>query len=99
MARRVSPLPEESAGSWCSDTTGRVHSPPAQVSRLHQFVRERGCSMSVADYRAPIPRVADDGPPLAHTPGVATMPPWELGELPDAPKLTAKSWMLLLGPG
>jgi hypothetical protein len=27
------------------------------------------------------------------------MPPWEHGELPDAPRLTLKSWALLLGPG
>jgi Mn2+/Fe2+ NRAMP family transporter len=27
------------------------------------------------------------------------MPRWEAGELPDAPRLTARSWALLLGPG
>jgi hypothetical protein len=27
------------------------------------------------------------------------MPPWERGELPDAPRLTLRSWALLLGPG
>src|SRR5262245_9392881 len=32
-------------------------------------------------------------------PGSAKMPPWEIGELSDAPKLTLKSWALLLGPG
>jgi Mn2+/Fe2+ NRAMP family transporter len=32
-------------------------------------------------------------------PGSKQMPPWEQGELPEAPKLTARSWALLLGPG
>src|SRR5687767_15148530 len=27
------------------------------------------------------------------------MPPWERGELPEAPRLTLRSWALLLGPG
>ncbi len=27
------------------------------------------------------------------------MPRWDVGELPDAPKLTLRSWTLLLGPG
>jgi Mn2+/Fe2+ NRAMP family transporter len=27
------------------------------------------------------------------------MPPWDVGELPAAPRLTARSWALLLGPG
>src|SRR5262245_55365536 len=27
------------------------------------------------------------------------MPPWQVGELPEAPRLTLKSWALLLGPG
>jgi hypothetical protein len=27
------------------------------------------------------------------------MPPWEIGDLADAPRLTLKSWALLLGPG
>ncbi len=27
------------------------------------------------------------------------MPPWEIGDLPEAPKLTLKSWALLIGPG
>jgi Mn2+/Fe2+ NRAMP family transporter len=27
------------------------------------------------------------------------MPPWDKGELPDAPKLTLRSWAMLLGPG
>jgi hypothetical protein len=27
------------------------------------------------------------------------MPPWDLGELPQAPNLTARSWTLLIGPG
>ena len=50
----------------------------------------------VAEYE---PVGASSDTPLAPTPGSKAMPPWELGELPDAPKLTAKSWMLLLGPG
>src|SRR5829696_10011911 len=50
--------------------------------------------MSVIDSPAP-PRP----PAIAPTPGSTKMPPWDLGELPDAPRLTAKSWMLLLGPG
>ncbi len=48
----------------------------------------------VNDRSAPVPDA-----PLAPTPGSSKMPPWELGELPEAPKLTAKSWMLLVGPG
>ena len=32
-------------------------------------------------------------------PGVAEMPRWEAGELPEAPRLTPRSWALLLGPG
>src|SRR5262245_22481315 len=32
-------------------------------------------------------------------PGTPDMPRWESGELPEAPKLTARSWALLLGPG
>ena len=27
------------------------------------------------------------------------MPPWDLGELPEAPRLTLRSWTLLIGPG
>jgi hypothetical protein len=36
---------------------------------------------------------------LARQPGSRAMPPWDVGELPDAPKLTLRSWTLLLGPG
>jgi len=32
-------------------------------------------------------------------PGSQRMPRWDLGELPEAPKLTPRSWTLLLGPG
>ena len=32
-------------------------------------------------------------------PGTARMPPWETGELPDAPPLNLRSWVHLLGPG
>ena len=40
-------------------------------------------------------------PAVAAVPQVGSlkMPPWERGELPDAPKLTPRSWALLLGPG
>jgi hypothetical protein len=36
---------------------------------------------------------------LSHQPGVASMPPWTVGELPEAPRLTLRSWAMLLGPG
>src|SRR5688572_5896094 len=32
-------------------------------------------------------------------PGSKRMPPWDTGELPEAPRLTFRSWALLLGPG
>ena len=32
-------------------------------------------------------------------PGSHTMPRWDTGSLPDAPKITLRSWALLLGPG
>lgn len=32
-------------------------------------------------------------------PGSSSMPPWDVGELPEAPRLTLKSWTLLVGPG
>src|SRR5215471_10447662 len=32
-------------------------------------------------------------------PGSLSMPPWDKGEMPDAPKLTLRSWAMLLGPG
>jgi hypothetical protein len=38
-------------------------------------------------------------PPVQHPANARDMPPWERGELPDAPRLTPKSWALLLGPG
>jgi Mn2+/Fe2+ NRAMP family transporter len=40
-------------------------------------------------------------PAVAAIPQVGSlkMPPWERGELPEAPRLTLKSWALLLGPG
>ena len=46
-------------------------------------------------------------PPLADEPAVpgtapesvAGMPPWRMGELPDAPRFTARNWFALLGPG
>jgi hypothetical protein len=36
---------------------------------------------------------------VAHQPGVASMPAWDVGELPAAPRLTARSWTQLIGPG
>src|SRR5688500_7655309 len=43
----------------------------------------------------------EPGTPLrfSHTRGGGGMPPWERGELPEAPRLTLRSWALLLGPG
>jgi hypothetical protein len=38
-------------------------------------------------------------PAVRRQPGSAQMPPWERGELPEAPRLTPRSWALLLGPG
>ena len=35
-----------------------------------------------------------DSPATAHD-----MPPWEHGDLPESPRLTLRSWALLLGPG
>ena len=32
-------------------------------------------------------------------PGTRAMPPWKIGELPEAPRLTLQSWTLLIGPG
>src|SRR6476469_10739820 len=45
------------------------------------------------------PPQAPPPPAVNPQPGSASMPPWEVGELPDAPRLTLKSWALLLGPG
>jgi hypothetical protein len=36
---------------------------------------------------------------VAPHPGSPKMPRWDVGELPEAPKLTPRSWTLLLGPG
>src|SRR5688572_26168174 len=69
---------------------------PTALGRLRTFDGKEGL-MSVVDYRsAPVPPPIE---PVADTPGSTKMPPWELGELPDAPRLTARSWALLLGPG
>jgi hypothetical protein len=38
-------------------------------------------------------------PKVAHQPGSSEMPPWDVGALPEAPRLTLKSWTLLVGPG
>src|SRR5687767_8553674 len=32
-------------------------------------------------------------------PGAQTMPRWDAGELPHAPRFTWKNWAMLLGPG
>jgi len=46
-------------------------------------------------------RPADHGPQetLAPQSGSKAMPPWDVGDLPEAPRLTGRSWALLLGPG
>jgi len=36
---------------------------------------------------------------VAPHPGSHNMPRWDTGELPDAPRLTLRSWALLFGPG
>jgi Mn2+/Fe2+ NRAMP family transporter len=36
---------------------------------------------------------------VAPYPGSHAMPRWETGTLPDAPRITLRSWALLLGPG
>jgi hypothetical protein len=36
---------------------------------------------------------------VAPHPGSQAMPRWDIGELPDSPRLTLRSWALLLGPG
>jgi len=36
---------------------------------------------------------------VAPHPGSHAMPRWDVGQLPDAPKITMRSWALLLGPG
>src|SRR6476620_3846721 len=36
---------------------------------------------------------------VAPHPGSHAMPRWETGTLPDAPRITLRSWALLLGPG
>ncbi|MBA3483554.1 MAG: Nramp family divalent metal transporter [Pirellulales bacterium] len=38
-------------------------------------------------------------PKVAHQPGSSEMPAWDVGALPEAPRLTLKSWTLLIGPG
>jgi len=43
--------------------------------------------------------IADDLARDAPHPGSRAMPRWDLGQLPEAPKLTPRSWTLLLGPG
>jgi hypothetical protein len=42
---------------------------------------------------------AHESAPVAATPGTKKMPPWTLGELPDAPHFTWRNWAMLLGPG
>jgi hypothetical protein len=50
--------------------------------------------MSDQDSPAAMPRRK-----VEHQPGSLEMPPWDVGELPEAPRLTLKSWTLLIGPG
>src|SRR5688572_4391779 len=38
-------------------------------------------------------------PRVVPTPGSPEMPPWNVGELPEAPRLTLRSWTQLIGPG
>jgi hypothetical protein len=45
------------------------------------------------------PHTETPHPKVAHQPGSREMPPWDVGELPEAPRLTLKSWTLLVGPG
>ena len=47
------------------------------------------------------PHQASDAarPFVAPHPGSRAMPHWEAGELPGAPRITLRSWALLLGPG
>jgi hypothetical protein len=42
---------------------------------------------------------ADASHDAAPHPGSRAMPRWDIGELPEAPKLTRRSWTLLIGPG
>jgi hypothetical protein len=42
-------------------------------------------------------KVAGDSAPFQ--PGTRAMPRWDVGELPEAPRLTLRSWTLLIGPG
>jgi hypothetical protein len=39
------------------------------------------------------------GSPAAAQPGSKAMPAWGIGELPDAPEFTWRSWTTLIGPG
>ena len=45
------------------------------------------------------PPASDDPAGLAPHPGSKSMPRWDVGELDDAPRFTARSWPLLIGPG
>jgi hypothetical protein len=45
------------------------------------------------------PTAKTTGDFAAPHPGSAAMPRWDAGQLPDAPRLTLRSWTLLLGPG
>ena len=59
------------------------------------FRRVFSVSGGMADSSAP----TTQNQTLSHQPGVASMPPWTVGELPEAPRLTLRSWAMLLGPG
>lgn len=45
------------------------------------------------------PATPTQQPFVAPHPGSHAMPRWDVGQLPDAPKITMRSWALLLGPG
>jgi hypothetical protein len=47
----------------------------------------------------PIPSLEKRGEFTAPHPGSTRMPCWDAGVLPEAPRLTLRSWTLLLGPG
>jgi hypothetical protein len=47
------------------------------------------------DYKSTTPKAIHTGP----YPGSHEMPQWDVGELPSAPKFTARNWAMLIGPG
>jgi hypothetical protein len=49
--------------------------------------------------KGPSPKPSSAGQFAAPHPGTAKMPPWDVGDLPEAPSLALRSWAHLLGPG